>query len=156
LGSGNDIIVHNIINDNRNMGVRVANRSADPLVVTAKVKISQNSIYNNGTSNGALDGLGIDLNEDHVTANTGAYDNTLPNLHINYPIVTFVSYSAGTIIVKGYIGTSGTKANFANSRVEIFKANRVDNNQAGEVIVADGLVKQHGEGETYIGLYLQI
>ncbi|MGF2413834.1 T9SS type A sorting domain-containing protein [Ferruginibacter sp.] len=151
FGSGNDIILRNIINDNRNMGVRIANRSTDPAVVTQKVKVSQNSIYNNGTNNGALDGLGIDLNEDHVTANTGAYNNTLPNLRMNYPIVTLLSYTAGTLTVAGYVGTAATKSTFANSIVELFKANSTDNNQAGEIIVADGLSVQHGEGEVYLG-----
>jgi trimeric autotransporter adhesin len=154
FGSGNDIIVHNLIKDNRNMGVRVANRSADPAVVTAGVKISQNSIYNNGTTAGGTSGLGIDLNEDYVTANAGAYNNAIPNLSINYPIINLASLSGNTLTVNGFVGSAVNQSAFGNTRIEFFKANSSDNNQAGEKIAGDLLSVQHGEGEIYLGFAL--
>ena len=154
FGSGNDIIVHNLIKDNRNMGVRVANRSADPAVVTAGIKISQNSIYNNGTSAGGTSGLGIDLNEDHVTANTGTYNSAIPNLGINYPIINLATLTGSTLVINGFVGSAANQSVFGNTRIEFFKANTTDNNQAGEKIAGDLLSEQHGEGEIYLGFVL--
>ena len=151
FGSGNDFIIHNLIKDNRNMGVRLGNRSTDPAVVTAGVKISQNSIYNNGTAGGAPSGLGIDLNEDNVTANSGAYNFTIPNIGINYPIINTITLAGGTLTVNGFVGSAASQSAFGNAKIEFFKANSTDNNQAGEKIVGDLLSVQHGEGEIFLG-----
>lgn len=155
FGNGNDLIVHNLIYDNRAMGVRVANRpstiGAFTTDVTYKVKISRNSMFNNGTTAVGNNGLGIDLNEDGVTPNNGASDATFPNHRMNYPIFTTLDYSGGVLSVTGYVGSAPNQSAFAGSVVEIFKANNGDANQSGEIVVGDGLSIPHGEGETYLG-----
>ncbi len=151
FGSGNDIILHNLIKDNRNMGVRIANRSNDPAVVTTGVKVSQNSIYNNGTTAGGTSGLGIDLNEDHVTANSGTYNLAVPNMRMNYPVINLLTLNGTTVTMSGFVGSAANQSAFGNAKLEFFKSNSADNNQAGEKIVGDLLSEQHGEGEIYLG-----
>lgn len=155
FGNGNDLVIYNLITANRGLGIRVANRPStiggSTTGVTTQVKISRNSIYNNGTAITGNTGLGIDLNEDGITPNNGALDPAFPNLRMNYPIFTSINLTGNTLTVAGYVGSAPGQSAFGNAAVEIFKANNADANQSGEIIVGDGLSVPHGEGETYLG-----
>ena len=82
-------------------------------------------------------GLGIDLGDNGVTANTGTKNAALPNSGMNFPVFTSVSVSGTTLTVSGYVGTAPGQAAFAGARVEIFKS---DNDPSG-----------YGQGQTYLG-----
>jgi trimeric autotransporter adhesin len=132
-----------------------ADRNSASITVPDRNTISQNSIFRNM-------GLGIDIDPrdwymgDGVTANTGATSNIVPNIGMNYPVMSTSSLSgSGTLSVTGYVGKETTAgdgdADFANAKLEFFIADNTPANQDGEVILGDGLSKPHGEGKTYIG-----
>jgi uncharacterized repeat protein (TIGR01451 family) len=113
--------------------------------------ISQNSIYANS-------GLGIDIDKnswqlgDGVTPNNGTTSSVIPNIDIDYPVITFSRISAGTLTVKGFVGNQPNGSNtFAGSKLEFFVADNSPANQNGPVLLGDGKSKPHGEGRTYIG-----
>jgi hypothetical protein len=89
--------------------------------------ITMNSIFIN-------DSLGIDLQNDGVTANDGGDLDTGPNQEVNFPVINSAVYSAGSTTISGSldIDTDPTAAT-----IEIFKANP---DPTG-----------YGEGETYLG-----
>ncbi len=113
--------------------------------------ISENSIYGNS-------GLGIDIDPrswllgDGVTANNGSTAPAIPNIGLDYPVITSSRISSGTLTVKGYLGNqpNGSSA-FAGAKLEFFVADNSPANQSGEVLLGDGKNKSHGEGRTYIG-----
>jgi GEVED domain/SdrD B-like domain/Right handed beta helix region len=132
-----------------------ADRNSASITAPDRNTISQNSIFRNM-------GLGIDIDPrdwymgDGVTANTGATSNIVPNIGMNYPVMSTSSLSgSGTLSVTGYVGKETTAgsgdADFANAKLEFFIADNTPANQDGEVILGDGLSKPHGEGKTYIG-----
>jgi uncharacterized repeat protein (TIGR01451 family) len=132
-----------------------ADRNSVSITAPDRNTISQNSIFRNM-------GLGIDIDPrdwymgDGVTANTGATSNIVPNIGMNYPVMSTSSLnSSGTLSVTGYVGKETTAgdgdADFANAKLEFFIADNTPANQDGEVILGDGLSKPHGEGKTYIG-----
>jgi trimeric autotransporter adhesin len=114
--------------------------------------ISENSIYDNK-------GLGIDIDPrswllgDGVTANNGDTDPAIPNIGLDYPVITSSRISNGILKVKGYIGNNipvgSTK--FAGAKLEFFVADNTPADQTGEVLLGDGKEKSHGEGRTHIG-----
>ena len=145
----NDVISKNISTQNAGAGVFVsANING--------MKITQNSIFSNG-------GLGIDLRGGDVGGTQLVFANTVTpndgtkggsgfaNLGMDYPIITSSILTAGTLTVKGYVGSlaagSGT---FNAAKLEFFIA-ADDGNNNGAVISGDGRSKPHGEGKTYIG-----
>jgi hypothetical protein len=89
--------------------------------------ITQNSILNNSA-------LGIDLQNDGVTANDAGDPDTGPNEEVNFPVINSADYLAGGTTISGIIDidTDPTVAT-----IEIFKANP---DPTG-----------YGEGETYLG-----
>ncbi len=120
------------------------------------MKVTQNSIFSNG-------GLGIDLRGGDVGGTQLMFANTVTpndgvkggsgfaNLGIDYPIITSSVLSAGTLTVKGYIGSvAAGSATFNAVNLEFFIA-ADDGNNNGSVISGDGKSKPHGEGKTYIG-----
>ncbi|MGI4864820.1 MAG: T9SS type A sorting domain-containing protein [Janthinobacterium lividum] len=166
-----DLITLNVIANNQSSGV-VVNYGQK------KVRISQNSIYENG--NGTTGGQGLlsidftgrtgyvggDGNYgqgDGVTANDGLLDilGTLLNATyyrqgdggIDYPIITSITKQAGTntLRVKGYVGTLLSIGKFAGATIEIFSANNADTNQNGPTSVDDLQAVAHGEAQYYIG-----
>ncbi len=113
--------------------------------------ISENSIYGNS-------GLGIDIDPrswllgDGVTANNGGTAPAIPNIGLDYPVITSSRISSGTLTVKGYVGNQPNgSSTFAGAKLEFFVADNSPANQNGEVLLGDGKNKSHGEGRTYIG-----
>ncbi len=110
VGGANNIINQNIINGNYGAGVMVISTAATN-------RISQNSIFNNGTvlslSGGAATGqLGIDLlsgadnqatgSGSFVTINDAADADGGGNGLLNFPLLSTVSVSSGSLIVTGF------------------------------------------------------
>jgi trimeric autotransporter adhesin len=160
----NNTISRNIIRDTNpvNSGTTYAgagillSASSSALPATSSITpiqntISENSIYGNS-------GLGIDLDPrnwllgDGVTANNGDTDSAIPNIGLDYPVITSSRISNGTLTVKGYVGNQPSGSpKFANAQLEFFIADNSPANQNGEVLLGDGKIKSHGEGRTYIG-----
>ncbi|MFD1873725.1 T9SS type A sorting domain-containing protein [Hymenobacter bucti] len=167
-----DLITLNVIAKNQSSGV-VINYGQK------KVRVSQNSIYENG--NGTTGGQGLlsidftgpngyvggDVNYgqgDGVTANDGLLNilgtllTSIPPYRqgdggIDYPIITSITKLPGTntIQVKGYVGTLLSLGKFAGATVEIYSANNADTNQDGPTFLGDALTVAHGEAQYYIG-----
>jgi trimeric autotransporter adhesin len=120
-------------------------------VAATRNTISENSIYANS-------GLGIDIDPrswymgNGVTANNGSTDPLIPNIGIDYPVITSASISSGTLTVKGYVGNQPNgSTTFGKVKLEFFIADNSPANQNGEVLLGDGKSKPHGEGRTYLG-----
>ncbi|HEU5283162.1 MAG TPA: DUF2341 domain-containing protein, partial [Burkholderiales bacterium] len=92
-----------------------------------------NSIYGNQQ-------LGIDLNQDGVTANDGAKSPGQPNLLMDFPVIQSAALNGTTLTVRGYIGTTLDDTDFAGARVEFFESP----DAAGA----------NGEGQTYLGFLI--
>jgi SdrD B-like domain len=115
----------------------------------ANVKITKNSLYNNGT-------LGIDLiGSLGVSANNGSLNGSIANQDLDYPIITSTNLTSGILRVKGFVGnlTTGNPI-FAGTTLEFFIADNSPANQDGESILGDGKTVSHGEGRTYLGFCL--
>jgi parallel beta-helix repeat protein len=163
-GSTGTQVKQNIVASNTGDGIYLARNYLIATEALAKqVNISQNSFYENGH-------LGIDLAGAattpateyrtgpaiYVTANNGLVGNTVSNNGIDYPVITYTTLdsTSGNLTVSGYVGkiSATTPTNiFAGVTLEFFIADNTTKNQDGEVILADGKVKSHGEGRTYIG-----
>jgi uncharacterized repeat protein (TIGR01451 family) len=119
VGGANSIINQNIISGNYGAGVMV-------IATAATNRISQNSIFNNGTvlslSGGAATGqLGIDLlaaannqatgTAPYVTINDAADADAGGNGLLNFPILSGVSLSGGSLTVTGF-AQPGTSVEF--------------------------------------------
>ncbi|MBN1695370.1 T9SS type A sorting domain-containing protein [candidate division WOR-3 bacterium] len=89
--------------------------------------ITQNSIFLN-------DSLGIDLQNDGVTANDGGDPDNGPNEEVNFPVIASAVYSAGSTTISGSLDID-TDPSVAT--IEIFKVNP---DPTG-----------YGEGETFLG-----
>ncbi len=124
-------------------------------VAATRNTISENSIYANS-------GLGIDIDPrswlmgNGVTANDGSTDGSteplIPNIGIDYPVITSASISSGTLTVKGYVGNQPNgSTTFGKVKLEFFIADNSPANQNGEVRLGDGKSRPHGEGRTYLG-----
>lgn len=96
---------------------------------------SNNSVL--GNSIWANTGLGIDLNDDQVTANDGVMTAGQPNLLIDSPVITTSELVGSTLTLAGYVGSAANQATFANVRVEFFVSS----------VDASG----YGEGRIFLG-----
>jgi trimeric autotransporter adhesin len=163
-GNSQLVLSKNIIKNNSGAGVLVMNNSRG-------AKITQNSIFNNGTSTNGT-GLGIDLDSSTVdpnaynnspytygvTPNDGVKDVNGINRAIDYPVITYAGLSAANVLtLRGYVGKEDTPgsgdADFANVTVEFFVADD-DGNNHGPVFANMGtntINKPHGEGRNYLG-----
>src|SRR6185295_20414259 len=81
--------------------------------------------------------IGIDLNNDGVSANNGTKSGALPNSGMDMPVFTTRTYGSGTLTLAGYVGSAAGQVTFAGATVQIFKS---DNDASG-----------FGEGQTYLG-----
>ena len=124
----------NLIRGNTLNGVEVRDAS------TINNPILGNLIYENGQ-------LGIDLEPVGVTANNGA-TGALPNIGMDYPVLTAAALSLTTLRVEGYVGTSALKVAGVHT-IEVFKT-LDDGDSNGEVELGDGRNVGHGEGSDYI------
>ncbi|WP_082960184.1 beta strand repeat-containing protein [Maribacter hydrothermalis] len=129
-GDGSEII-SNKIYSNGGAGISIIGGVSN--------RISQNSIYANGT---VSDALGIDLNNDGVTLNDSSDSDSGPNNRENFPVISGAYISGTNLVVTGW-AASGTT-------VEVFFT---DINE-GSALLGDnqlGLSQDYGEGQTYIG-----
>jgi hypothetical protein len=116
----------NIIANNGWDGVAVWEDAIDNVNADGN-HITQNSILNNSA-------LGIDLQNNGVTANDAGDPDTGPNEEVNFPVINSAVYSAGSTTISGSINID-TDPSVAT--IEIFKANP---DPSG-----------YGEGETFLG-----
>jgi hypothetical protein len=99
-----------------------------------------NKIYSNG-------GLGIDLNEDGVTANDALDGDTGPNGVQNFPVVTRAFWSGGTITVNARLDLPA-----GSYRIEFFKNTAADptGNGEGQTLVATQNFTHPGGGLVWL------
>ncbi len=154
-GAYNNIAMKNIIT--QTLGDGSLNSGAGVLIGTTNGniplnnKILQNSIYQNSGASIDIDpnrwGIG-----DGVSANDGIMSSLTPNYGIDYPIFTTIDInnSNNTLYVAGYVGSIANNPTFANTIIEIYKADN-DGNTNGEIIKGDFKNVPHGEGRYYIG-----
>ncbi len=107
-GEGNGIIVdasRGVILRNNN----VYNNSNKGIIIrfpSAQVEITGNAIYGNA-------GLGVDLNNDGITANDSGDTDTGPNDLMNYPVITSVTHTGkGGYTVKGTLDGNSSESPF--------------------------------------------
>ena len=112
----------NIIAFNDGQGVAVASGSGNAIL--------ENSITGNAQ-------IGIDLNADGVTLNTGSLNSSLANDGMNMPVFTAAVLNGNTLTVTGYVGSAPNQSIFAGDSVEIFQS---DNDPSG-----------YGQGQVYLG-----
>ena len=111
-------------------GADLAARSAGVLVIdtfSSGNRLDANSIYQNT-------GLGIDLGDDGVTANTPGSPHSGPNLLQNYPVITAVSTTSTDTVVTGSL----TAAANTIYTVQFFASPAAD-------------PSGFGEGQTFLG-----
>jgi uncharacterized repeat protein (TIGR01451 family) len=112
--------------------------------------ISENSIYANS-------GLGIDIDSvawnlgNGVSPNDGLTPTTLPNIGLDYPVISSANIIGGNLVVKGFVGNIATSSSFGGLKLEFFVADNSPANQNGPILLGDGKNKPHGEGRTFIG-----
>jgi parallel beta-helix repeat protein len=141
LGSQSSTVSQNLVYGGNYEGIAISGQ--------ANVKITKNSLYNNGT-------LGIDLiGTPGVSANDGTVNASIANQSLDYPIITSTNLTSGTLRAKGFVGnlTAGNPI-FAGTTLEFFIADNNPANQNGEAILGDGKTVSHGEGRTYLGYCL--
>jgi parallel beta-helix repeat protein len=115
----------NVIADNTNQGVVIGFGTAD--TTTVGNAVVGNSIFGNG-------GLGIDLANDGVTANTPGGPHSGPNQLQNTPVLNSARLVGGDLLVRGTLnGQADT-----TFRVELFAS-------------AVGDPSGHGEGQFFLG-----
>ena len=138
LGGSNSTLSGNVIFSNGNAGIVVNDASG------SGNRITQNSIYANGTT---ADALAIDLDDggdygDGVTLNDAADSDSGPNGLLNFPLIES-SYIAGNeIVIKGWT-RPGTTLEFFLTDFNEGTAAQGDN-QLGNNL-------DYGEGQVYIG-----
>ena len=84
-------------------------------------RIRENSIHSNG-------GLGIDLNDDGVTANDDTDSDTGPNSLQNYPVLTHAALSAES----AYIGFNTYVTGYTTLTVDFYASDSCDSSGNGE------------------------
>ncbi len=92
-----------------------------------------NSILGSSISDNA--GIGIDLNDDNVTANDPDDTDSGPNDLQNFPVLTTATIAGNNIAIEGSLDTDSPSTNY---RIEFFSSSTCDGSG-------------HGEGETPIG-----
>lgn len=138
LDGSNSAITNNIIASNGGAGLVLTGGT------TSGNRISQNSIYANGTTSAAL---GIDLDNtgtvgDGITLNDNGDSDVGPNGLSNFPIISAAYKSGANLIVNGWSRPGAT--------IEFFLT---DINE-GTAATGDnqlGLSTDYGEGQTYLG-----
>ncbi|HEX2835625.1 MAG TPA: Calx-beta domain-containing protein [Thermoanaerobaculia bacterium] len=107
----------------------IANNGGDGIALTNSVhaELAENTILANG-------GLGIDINNDGVTANDALDADTGPNNAQNYPLLTTAVRAGGITFVNGSLGSAAS----TTYKLRFFASTTPD---------ATGF----GEGETYLG-----
>jgi hypothetical protein len=133
-GDGSEI-TNNKIYTNGGAGITIIGGTSN--------RISQNSIYANGTG---VDALGIDLDDDGVTLNDNADGDSGPNGLENFPVIGGAYIAGNTLVVTGWAAPGTT--------VEVFFT---DINE-GTASAGDnqlGLMQDYGEGQVFIGTAIE-
>ncbi|MBP2834041.1 right-handed parallel beta-helix repeat-containing protein [Aquimarina sp. U1-2] len=133
LSNGNSTTLGNVINANEGAGIIVTGGTTS--------RISQNSIFANGTA--LAPALGIDINDDGVTLNDPGDSPTGPNNQLNFPVIESSSISGNTLRVAGW-SRPGTTIEFFVSDISTGAAN------PGENQVPNTLNQDYGEGQTFL------
>ncbi|WP_108808388.1 beta strand repeat-containing protein [Aquimarina spinulae] len=141
LYGNNSSITSNIIANNGGAGVVITGGN------TSGNLISQNSIYNNGTSSPAL---GIDIDQattgnpvgDGVTINDTNDSDTGPNGSLNFPIFESIVITGNRLRVSGW-SRPGATLEFFVTDISQGTASTGDNQL--------GLTQDYGEGQVYLG-----
>ncbi len=138
LDGNNSTVSNNIIASNGGSGIVLAGGN------TSGNRITQNSIYANGT---AADALGIDLDPsdnagDGVTLNDNGDSDSGPNGLSNFPIITVAYRQANNLVVKGWARPGAT--------IEFFLTD-VNEGTATEGDNELGMSTDYGEGQIYLG-----
>ena len=111
----------NLISGNKGAGISILSNGATGNLITS------NSIYSNG-------GLGIDLGGNGVTSNDTGDADTGPNNLQNYPVLSSVISSTGSVTINGTLNSGTSKA----YNLQFFASK-----------LADG--SGYGEGQNYLG-----
>ncbi len=133
-GSSGHQISENIIANNTLGGIRFYTTNIGNIV------ISQNSLYANGN-------LGIDLNNNGVSVNDANDVDVGANAVLNFPMLSSVTLLNGNMTLNGCAP--------AGAKVELFEA---DVSTGGKAKVGDnkvGKTKDYGEGQTYLGSFVE-
>jgi hypothetical protein len=139
----------NMIANNGSVGVLVKDNN------TNNNRISRNSFYKNG-------GVPIDLNNDGHSPNNGTTTGSLPNIGLDYPIITSYTLTGSTnLSLTGYVGNCVTAVTNPGTviapalTVEVYKVDNSPADQNGAVTASacGTLVMSHGEGRYYVGTF---
>ncbi len=117
----------NTIAENGAWGVLVAGDDAN-------VRLSANSIFDNGAFPSTPDTMGIDLNPDGVTPNDPGDSDTGPNGLQNFPVIKSVTHQGGQLMVGGTLNSRP----YGTYRLEFFANSSCD-------------PSGYGQGERYLG-----
>ncbi|MBN1482473.1 CSLREA domain-containing protein [candidate division KSB1 bacterium] len=131
---GNTALARNIISSNGLNGISIISEWG----ATAGNVVRRNSIFNNG-------GLGIDLQEDGVTANDSLDLDTGPNNLQNFPILTLAEMYWDSLFINCSLSSSPQ----SDFRID-FYSNFVCNGDSTGVGATEDSLK-YGEGQIYLG-----
>ena len=129
----------NLIAFNSLVGILV---EADTPTESTGISILGNSIFSNGQ-------LGIDLNDDGITANDTDDPDVGPNELQNFPVLTTASFAAGMTTVAGTLNSTPS----TSFRVEIFTSGACDTSGSGEgqLFIGSFDVMTDGGGDASFG-----
>ncbi|MFQ5967888.1 MAG: choice-of-anchor Q domain-containing protein, partial [Acidimicrobiia bacterium] len=150
MGQGSTVR-HNVVRDVAGAGITVVETAPS---TNSQNRISENAIYRNG-------GPGIDIdvtnlsgnpNGDGVTPNDGSTNATLPNIDLDYPVLTVAEFSGTNLHIEGYVGTSSSMLSDTFT-IEVFRVDTTGDpgtGDDGEIEAGDLLSVRHGEGRWFI------
>jgi hypothetical protein len=142
--SDDNWIYHNTIYKNIGPGISIIRKESK------NNRITQNSIYNNGNGSDATGKykLGIDIENDGVTANDNKDPDDLANAGSNFPIIT-AAIRGGSACTQA---VSGTFNGLANTQyfIEVFSSDACNGDTSG-VDYYSSAGNNYGEGRTYEG-----
>ncbi len=87
-----------------------------------------------------------------VTPNDGLISFSIPNLGVDYPILTMADIQGGDLYIEGYIGSNLAGSYLSgNVNIHVYEALPSGFGDYGEVEAGDGQFVAHGEGNRYVG-----
>ncbi|AXT60803.1 sodium:calcium exchanger [Aquimarina sp. AD10] len=137
LTQNNSTVTSNVINNNAGAGIIVTGGN------TSGNRISQNSIFANGTTTPSL---GIDINNDGVTINDNNDSDNGPNTTLNFPIIESATIRGTTLRITGWAG-AGATVEFFLTDINQGTAAAGDNQIAGP---SGAVSRDYGEGQEFI------
>ena len=138
LGNEHDGI--NILSSSNNIIGGIATGAANIIAYNSKgIVISGSGATGNAIRANSIfanTAIGIDQGDDGITANTGSTNSSLPNMGMNFPVLTSISLTGTTLWVSGYVGSSANQSAFAGATIDLFKSDQS---------------LSHGQGQIYLG-----